>query len=355
MRTVKVGMIGAGWVAHSHLSAIRLAEGIEVAAITSRTRLHATKTAQEFGIPHVCEDYHDLLKMDEVEAVIVCTPNQQHRLPTVEALKAGKHVLVEKPMAATLEDAIAMTRAAHETDKILMVGLKTRYSPYIQAARRIFESGELGEVYYAEAVMARRCGIPGFSDSFIRKDSAGLGAVADIGVYALDAALYVMGYPKPVAVSGIANNLLGTKYAKPVLGAWEWKPEELEVEDFGVASVRLENGTLLIFKTAWIMHMDSLGGTFFLGTKAGLRLEPLTIYRNEWGTLTDTQLQTPQVEDIELFKAENLAFADAIREDKPSPIPADEMLLTNVIIQGLIDSSAAGREILLQKTFLPDL
>jgi len=345
MRTLKVGLIGAGGIAQTHLRAIQLIEGIEVVAVANRTKARAVQTAEKWGIPHVFDDYHDLLKMVEVEAVLICTSNQQHCAPTVDALKAGKHVLVEKPMAATLEDAILMTRAAHASDKILMVGLKTRFSPHMQAARCIFESGELGEIYYAETVMARRLGIPGFSDSFLRKESAGLGAVADIGVYALDAALYVMGHPKPVAVSGIANNLLGKQQAGPVLGAWDWKPEDLEVEDFGVASVRLDNGALLIFKTAWIMHMDSLGGTFFLGTKAGLRLDPLTIYRNEWGMLTDTLPQVPRVEDIELFKAENLAFADAIREGKPSPIPADEMLLTNVIIQGLIDSAEAGREV----------
>jgi hypothetical protein len=117
------------------------------------------------------------------------------------------------------------------------------------------------------------------------------------------------------------------------------------VEDFGIASVRFADGSLMIFKTSWIMHMDSLGGTFFLGTKAGMKLNPLTVYRNEWGMLSDTVFQVPHVEDIELFKSENLAFADAIREGKPSPIPADEMLITNVIIQGLIDSAAVGHEV----------
>jgi predicted dehydrogenase len=345
MRTVKIGLIGAGGIAQTHLRAIQLIEGIEVVAVANRTKARAVETAEKWGVPHIFEDYHDLLNMEEIEAVLICTSNQQHCAPSVDALNAGKHVLVEKPMAATLEDAIAMTEAAHASDKILMVALKTRYSPHMQAARRIFESGELGKVYYAETVMARRRGIPGFSDSFLRKESAGLGAVADIGVYALDAALYVMGHPKPVAVSGIANNLLGKQQSGPVLGAWDWKPEDLEVEDFGVASVRLDNGALLIFKTAWIMHMDSLGGTFFLGSKAGLRLDPLTIYRNERGMLADTLLQVPRVDDIELFKSENLAFADAIRESKPSPIPADEMLLTNIIIQGLIDSAEAGREV----------
>ncbi len=192
----------------------------------------------------------------------------------------------------------------------------------------------------------RRHGIPGWPGaSFVYKETAGLGTVADIGVYSLDAALYVMGHPKPVAVSGIANNLLGSQYSEPVMGAWEWNPKEITVEDFGAGSVRFEDGRLMIFKTAWIMHMDSLGETLFLGTKAGMRLNPLTVYRDEWGTMNDVKINVPQVEDIELFKSENLAFADAIRNNKPSPIPADQMLVTNVVIQGLIDSANAGHEV----------
>ncbi len=76
--------------------------------------------------------------------------------------------------------------------------------------------------------------------------------MADIGVYALDEVLHIMGHPKPVAVSGIANNLLG-KTHHPVEGSWKWVPEDLSVEDFGVASVRFENGALMVFKTSWIM------------------------------------------------------------------------------------------------------
>jgi predicted dehydrogenase len=319
-------------------------DAIQVVAVADIIRERAEETAKRWGIPQVFEDYHDILEMDEVEAVNVTTFNQAHRAPTVDALRAGKHVLVEKPMAATLEDAVAMTKAAHETDKILMVALKARYSDTRIAAQRIADSGALGDIYYSESVAARRCGIPG--GSFIRKDSAGIGTVADIGVYSLDAALCIMGHPKPVAVSGIANNILGTQYCKPVMGSWKWDPELLEVEDFGVASVRFENGALMTFKTSWIMHMDSLGSTFFLGTKAGLKLNPLTIYRHEWNILTDTVIQNVrETEPQEQFRRENVAFAEAIRENMPSPIPPEQMLLTNVIIQGLIDSTAAGSEV----------
>ncbi|MBC7315473.1 MAG: hypothetical protein H5T70_03540, partial [Chloroflexi bacterium] len=126
-----------------------------------------------------------------------------------------------------------------------------------------------------------------------------------------------------------------------------WNPEDVTVEDFGVAWVRFENGAVLVFKTCWMMHMDTLGPTFFLGTKAGLKLEPLTIFHQEAGVLINSVVEgIPTLPGDELFRLENLAFADAIREGKPSPLPPEQMILTNVIIQGLIDSAAAGgREI----------
>lgn len=346
MRNVRIALIGAGGIAQTHLRALSQVTGIEVAAICDIDASRAELTAQKYGIPNWFTDYNDVLKRDDIEAVSVTTYNQAHAAPTIAALKAGKHVLVEKPMAATLEDATAMTRAAHESDKILMVALKTRYSPHMIAARRIADSGTLGDIYYGESVACRRSGIPGWSGgSFTRKETAGIGTVADIGVYSLDASLFVMGHPKPVSVSGIVNNLLGSKFSQPVMGGWEWDPAKLTVEDFGVGTVRFEDGRMMVFKTCWIMHMDSLGDTLFLGTKAGMRLHPLTVYRDEWGISSDIKVDVPKVEDIELFKSENLAFADAIREGKPSPIPADQMLITNVIIQGMIDSAEAGREV----------
>ena len=351
MKPVKVGLIGAGGIAQAHMRALQDVDEIEVVAVADIDLERANKTAEKWGIPLALEDYNDILEMDDVEAVSITTYNQAHRAPTVDALRAGKHVLVEKPMAATLEDAVAMTAAAKQSSKILMVALKARYSDTRIAAQAIADSGALGDIYYAESVAARRIGIPG--GSFIRKDLAGLGTVADIGVYSLDATLCIMGHPKPVSVSGIANNILGTKFCKPVMGSWKWDPEKLQVEDFGVASVRFEDGALMTFKTCWIMHMDSLGANFFLGTKAGLRMDPLTVFRHEWGVLTDTVVQNVKETDaIEQFRRENVAFAEAIRDNKPSPIPPEQMLMTNVIIQGLIDSATAGREV---QVSVPDL
>jgi predicted dehydrogenase len=345
MKPLKIGLIGTGGIAQTHMRALAKTDQIEVVAVCDIVEEKAVRTAETYGVPNVFVDYQDLLAMDEIEAVSVCTWNQAHCGPTVDALHAGKHVLVEKPMAATLVDATAMTKAAKETGLVLMVGVQPRFGYARKTAKAIVDAGTLGDIYYAEAVACRRCGIPG--GSFIKAETAGIGTVADIGVYALDEVLHLMGHPKPVAVSGIANNLLGKAY-KPIDGAVQWAeawaPEDLSVEDFGVATVRFENGALLVFKTAWIMHMDSLGSNLILGTKAGLKMNPLTLFTHDYSRLVDITPQ-PGSKDGDLFLAKNMAFAEAIWEGKPSPVPAEEMLITNVIIQGLIDSAAAGREV----------
>lgn len=349
MKTLKIGIIGTGGIAQTHVRAINSIDGFEVIAVADLIEERAGLTAAKLGtVPpeNVFTDYHKLLEIDEIDAVSVCTWNNAHCAPSVDALAAGKHVLVEKPMTATLDDATALTRAAKNSDKVLMVALKTRYAPHIIAARGIVDSGALGDIYYCESIACRRNGLPGWKEgSFTRKETAGIGTVADIGVYSLAESLYVMNWPKPVAVTGISNNLLGKKYSKPVMGSWEWDPDVLSVEDFGVAAVRFENDMLMIFKTSWLMNMDSLGSSLMLGTKAGLKLEPLTVFKDEFGTMTDQKINVPVVEDIELFRREYLGFYDAVVNNKPSPMPAEHMIITNTIIQGLIDSTAAGREI----------
>jgi predicted dehydrogenase len=316
-------------------------------AIADVVKERAEESAQKWGIPHVYEDYQEMVDQEEVDAVNVTTYNQAHAAPTIYALNAGRHVIVEKPMAATLEDAAAMAEAAHDSGRILMIALKARYSDTRIAAQMIADSGELGDIYYGESGGFGRLGLPG--GSFIRKETAGIGVVGDWGVYSLDATLCLMGHPKPVLVSGVANNLLGKSY-KPVLGARHYggafEAEQLTVEDFGAAWVRFENGAVIVFKAAWIAHISGAGGPFLLGTKAGLKLNPLTVYRYEWGMLTDTVPQNvKETEPGEQFRRENVAFAEAILEGRPSPIPPEQMLLTNVIMQGLIDSAAVGHEI----------
>lgn len=345
MKTVKLGLIGAGGISQAHCRTMASIEGAEIIAASDLVQANLDRAKENWGISKTFNDYNEMLEMDELEAILVCTPTGVHGAPTVAALKAGKHVLCEKPMEAKLGPATEMVRAAHENGKILMVALKLRYSPQVIKAKEIVDTGALGDIYYVETVADRRRGNPG--GSFIRKATAGLGAAADIGIYALDTALYLMGHPKPVAVSGIASNELSLN------NTWNPALKETEVEDFAVGWVLFDNGARMVFKTCWCMNMDSLGGTIFLGKQAGLRLgvmevrgpqEGVTVYGDEDGQIKDETFT--EFESADVFQREDQAFIDAVREDKPSPIDPDGVLLTNVIIQGVIDSSeAGGREI----------
>jgi len=345
MRTVKLGLIGAGGIAQAHCGTIANIEGAEIIAVADLIPANRERAKERWGIHRAFADYNEMLKMDELEAVYVCTPTGVHAAPTVAALNAGKHVFCEKPMEATLAAAASMWRAAQANDKILMIGLKLRYSPQVIKAKQIVDAGTLGDIYYVETVADRRRGNPG--GSFIRKATAGLGASADIGVYALDTALYLMGHPKPIAVSGITSNYLSLH------NTWNPALRETEVEDFGVGWVVFENGARMVFKTCWCMNMDSLGGTIFLGKKAGLRLgigevrgpqDGVRVYGDKDGEIHDRAFT--EFESVDVFHAEDTAFIDAVREGNPSPIDPYGVLLTNVIIQGVIDSSnAGGREV----------
>lgn len=345
MRTVKLGIIGTGGIAQAHCRALSEINGVEIVAACDVVEANVRRTAERWNIPKTFTDYNEMLKMDEIEAVFVCTPTALHAPPTVAALNAGKHVLCEKPMEATLKSATEMVSAAHKNKKILMIALKLRYTPQVRKAKEIIDAGTLGDIYYAETVADRRRGNPG--GSFIRKATAGLGAAADIGVYALDTALYLMGHPKPVAVSGITSNYLSKH------NTWNPALKETEVEDFACGWVLFDNGARLVFKTCWCMNMDSLGGTIFLGKKAGLRIgvgevrgpqEGVVVYRDEFGE--PVTINVPIGGSVDVFKAEDADFVDAVREGKQSPIDPDGMLLTNVIIQGVIDSSEnGGREV----------
>lgn len=348
-RKLNVGLIGVGVIGVKQLESFLACEDAKVVAVADVREDVARSVAQQYDIPKVFTDYRELLDVSGLDAVSVCTPPFAHAEPTCAAAKKGKHVLCEKPMEATLDAASRMVRAAHETGKILMIALKLRFSPQVMVAKRIVDEGTLGDIYYAECVADRRRGNPG--GSFVRKATAGFGAGADIGVYALDTALYLMGHPKPVAVAAITSNYISL-HSEPVIGQWGRNIHETEVEDFAAAWVRFDNGARLVFKTSWCMHLDSMGGTFFLGTRAGLRVgvgevrgpgEGVWVYRDEFGALTNVTVEgVRSVEGIELFRRENAAFAEAVREGQPSPIDPDGMLLTNVIIQGVMDSADAG-------------
>ncbi|HEX6972436.1 MAG TPA: Gfo/Idh/MocA family oxidoreductase [Limnochordia bacterium] len=354
-KSVRIGIIGSGGIAHAHARAYKEMPDVEIAAVADVIPGKAQAFIDEMGLADATsfDDHRRLLELD-LDGVSVCTPNVAHHQTSVDALAAGKHVLVEKPMAVTLEQAIDMARAAKRAGKILTIGFQPRYDPNMQMIKQIVQSGQLGTVYYVETGGGRRRGMPG--GTFIKKELAGAGAMADIGCYSLDLALNALGYPKPLTVSAYTSNFFGTspRYARG------WKPEDFEVEDFGAALIRLEGGTVLYFKIAWAMHMDTLGATFFLGTDAGLKVTPagsgpwsgvwdggvgsVTLYHDVLGHHTESPIPV-QRHNRHIFYEKVRDFVVAIQEGRPAPIPGEQIVRNQAIIDGVLRSAATGREV----------
>jgi predicted dehydrogenase len=200
MTPLRVALIGAGGIAGAHFQAYQKVPEAEVVAVVDIVPERAISAAQRFGVPRWFTDHRQVLRLPDVDAVDICTPHGAHAPIAIDALRAGKHVLVEKPMASDLKQAVAMVRAAKENGRVLFCGIKSRWSAGTQQLKRFVESGALGDLYFAEIVATRRRGIPGAS--FTRRSMAGGGVVLDLGVYLVDTLALLAGFPATAHLLG---------------------------------------------------------------------------------------------------------------------------------------------------------
>ena len=344
--SIGVGIIGTGSISQAHAEGyLRRPGQARIVAVADIDGARAREAAARWGVEQVFEDYRELLALKEVEAVSVCTYNQAHCAPTVAALEAGKHVLVEKPMAATTEDAWRMVQAARTSGRTLMVEMKWRFMPELLAGRQAIAGGELGNVYYAEAIGWQHRGIPG--GSFIRQETAGGGALMDNGVYTLDAVLFMLGHPRPLTASGTAANVFGRS------ADGNWETEAFTVEDFGTAYVRLEGGITLFFAHAWAIDFEEQWQMRIAGSQGAVEIHPfgpgpkLRIARGGYSDLQDvTPKELPEGSMEVPYAVER--FVQAISSGAPSPVPGDTFLYTNAIFDALYESSRQGREVVIE-------
>ncbi len=275
----KAGIIGCGGIAHQkHFPALqKMADRIELVAFCDLIVERAEASAKEFGVPdaRVYTDYHDLLEEQEIDVVYVLTPNVAHCEISVAALEAGKNVMCEKPMAATVQDAQRMMDAWKKSGKLFTIGYQNRYRPDSQTLKRLCEEGELGEIYYAQAHALRRRGVPTWG-VFTDKSKQGGGPLIDIGTHSLDLTLWMMDNYQPAAVTGVAFQKLGTTLAPGnqgnAMGAWD--PKTYEVEDSAFAFVTMKNGALITIDASWVLNSteERCASAYLCGTGAGAEL-----------------------------------------------------------------------------------
>jgi predicted dehydrogenase len=349
---IGIGIIGSGGIAQSvHLPAYaKLQEEgkVKIVAVADANEATAKAAQEKFGVPHAFTDYKQLLDLAEINAVNVCTPNFLHKQPTVDALNAGKHVIVEKPIALNAVEGQEMVDAAKRNGKKLQVALNIRFNSGPQAVKRFIKEGGMGEIYYARAHALRRRGVPGWG-VFTQKDKQGGGPLIDIGVHILDLTLWLMDYPEPASVSGTTYTKFGTK--EGVLGLMgQWDPKIYTVEDFAAGLVKFKNGASLVLESSFIANVQDREEmrTNVMGTNAGATVDPFNdantkIYREEFGTLTDSQpVFLPKVGSHEM---EIRSFVQAIIDDTPVEVPGEQGLMVTRILDAIYASSEQKKEI----------
>ena len=272
-RIIKIGIIGCGNIAKGkHMPTLAKMEGVELVAFCDIVEEKAQKAAEKFGVPNAPTfvDYKDLLAMEEIEVVHICTPNLTHREITVAALEAGKHVMCEKPMAVTAADAKAMLDAAKRTGKKLTIGYQNRFREDSMFMKKEAEKGTFGEVYFAKATALRRRAVPTWG-IFQDKD-AKAGPLFDIGTHALDLTLWMMNNYKPKYCVGTIYNKLNASPKGEQGNIWgSWDPEKYTAEDSAFGFVVMENGATIFLESSWALNLiDAREAiTTICGTKAG--------------------------------------------------------------------------------------
>ena len=287
-KKLKVGVIGTGIIGKSHVRGYAgMSDDVEIVAVSDLDEAEAKRVAEAHDIPNVFTDYRKLLKMDEIDSVDVCLPNFLHAPVTIAALEADKNVYCEKPMARNAEEAQSMYDAAKKTGKMLAIQLSTLFAPTARAAKQIVDDGVLGKVYYVKTSHYRRRGrvyVDGYATPhFVQKDKSGGGALADMAVYHIALMVWLLGNPKLETVSASTYQVLPMDEKRR-------KESKYDVEELGIGFVRFENDVTMFVEESWAINMDRDEGDCVMGTKGGLRLNPLTLFTEVAGIQVDQPL-----------------------------------------------------------------
>ncbi len=355
MKTLKVGIVGCGGIANGkHLPAMKRNGNFEIIAFCDLIAERAEKAKKEYGTEdaRVYTDYQELIK-EELDAVYVLTPNSVHAPVAIAAMKAGKNVMCEKPMAKTFAEAKEMVQTAKETGKILTIGYQNRYRGDSLYLKKACENGDLGEVYYAKAHAIRRRAVPTWG-VFLDAEKQGGGPLIDIGTHALDLTLWMMDNYEPESVTGSVFRKLADQ--KDTGNAWgDWDPEIFTVEDSAFGFIKMKNGATITLESSWALNSLDVdeAKTSLCGTKAGADMKDgLRINRVQYGrqcvekpaldaggvAFYDGSSERP--EDIE-----QKIFYEAVAEGKPLTVKPEQAMVVTQILEAIYESAKTGKTV----------
>lgn len=341
-----VAVIGAGGIGQDHLASFRLHPSARVVALAEVSPGRGREAAERFSVPELVTDYKTLLGRPDIDVISIALPNYLHARVALDALRAGKHVMLDKPMATNARDAAKLVAEARKRGVLFMVGQNFRFNTETQTARQVVDAGTLGEVYHAKTSWSRRAGIPRIGSWFTQKRFAGGGCTYDIGVHALDRCLYLLGEFEAAAVSGQTF----AKFGPRGLGNGGWGKSEIDpkakfdVDDLSVALIKLKSGRTVLLESSWAAHgpLVDVNETQLFGTEAGLSLPPVKLYkRTRTGYVSEEVAPLPPLVNPNRM----VHFIDCLLGKAKPFVKPSESLAAQKILDAIYVSSKTGREV----------
>ena len=353
MEKLKIAIVGSGNISSFHIKGYLRNPNVELYALCDINEKTLKEKGEKYGITRLYTDEAKMLaELPEIDAVSVCTWNSQHKPCTIMALEAGKHVLCEKPMATTVEDALAMKAAAEKSGKLLMIGFVRRFGNDCVIVSDLINNGVLGDVYYTKAVNIRRNGNP--EGWFGEKARSGGGPLIDIGVHSIDLVRYLIGKPQPVSVYGVTYDKLGArknvKTPKGYVSRSKTDHDICDCEDIATALIRFDNGITLSVEVSFSLNtVDEPNAIQLFGTDAGVRLaSDVTLCGTTNGYLSTTTLLGKNGFDFEgAFARETKNFVDSARGLAECRSTADDGIALMKILTAVYESADSGHEVVI--------
>jgi len=348
---LKVGIIGAGTIGKVHAEAYQATGEAELAAVCDIDAARTAALADKYGAKAHCGDYHELLKTD-VDAVSVCVGNVLHKEVALAALAAGKHVLLEKPMAMNVAEAAEIADAARKASTVTQIAMVQRQNAGPQLVRRLVADGVFGEVYHMRAVIMRRRSIPGLGGWFTTRAQSGGGPLIDLGVHWFDLAMWLSGHWRATRCSGKTYAKFGPRMKDYVYTTmWAGPPRYdgvFDVEDYAAGMVRFADEATMTFEISWAVNAADQAYVEIMGTEGGARVleggqdGAVKIYGEYQGRVADIM---PQTQPVNRFHEQARKFLAACRGERPPVVPVEEGLVVMKLIDAIYASSQACREV----------
>lgn len=343
MKNVRIGLIGAGGWGRDHARGYTSASNVNLVAVADIDAAKANALAAEFNVPKAYGTIDELLADTSVDAVSIVIPNAFHAEVAIQALEAGKPVMLDKPFALCLADAQRVVDKAREAGVTFMMGMNQRFNRDTQILKRHIGNGALGEIYHAKAYWLRRSGVPNIGSWFSRKELSGGGPMIDIGVHLLDVCLHLMDNFDPVSVTAAT-------YAKlaPRLPAVQAAGETFNVEDFATAVIRMRNGATVQLEASWMLHQADANrqDVELYGTKAGATLYPVRLHRK--GEAGYEHIEPAPMEDLPFSHCSRYQhFAEVLQGKAEQLVSWEQSLAVQRILDAVYQSAREGREIVL--------